>query len=62
MNNILAYVLYFVFLLLYLFGGTLFIESAIHSFIRKQYFTFGLNTMMVIYFTICLVRHMIGGL
>lgn len=58
---VLITILDIIFLLIPIFGGAAFIYDAIHTFIRKQYFRFGLNTMMAIYFTVSLIKRTLGG-
>ena len=60
-NSVLIAILYLIFLLIPIFGGAAFIYDAVNTFIRKQYFRFGLNTMMAIYFIISLIRHTLRG-
>lgn len=62
MEPILSGILYITFLIIPILGGALFIYDAIRAFLKKQYFLFGLYTMMVIYFSVYLIRHILGGL
>ncbi len=62
MANILVYLIHTVLLTISILGGSVCIYDAIRTFTRKQYFRFGVNTMLAVYFIVTLIKNILGGL